>query len=155
MSARKIAFVFAAVLATSASAQQFYQQPVQGQYQQPMIQQHQQQFEQYAQVVDIRPNFVVGQRQVCDQGQGAAPSGQPNLTGSILGALGGAALGSQIGGGTGNTAAISIGTVIGSQLGGRAGSAQPQCRVVQVQEQQGVIVTFQYRGQHFQQVFER
>lgn len=53
-------------------------------------------------------------------GQGPGPK---QTVGTVLGAVGGAALGSQIGGGSGRVAAIAAGTLLGAALGGGIGQS--------------------------------
>lgn len=111
-----------------------------------------------AEVVHVQPRMVTTQEQVCEQVAVQRPA-QHNYAGTILGAIAGAALGNQVGGGSGKTIATASGAVIGAQLG--RGESQPGgfeyqnvCRTVPVTQQRGEIVTFKYKGRTFSQVFE-
>ena len=111
-----------------------------------------------AEVVHVQPRMVTTQEQVCEQVAVQRPA-QHNYAGTILGAIAGAALGNQVGGGSGKTIATASGAVIGAQLG--RGESQPGgfeyqnvCRTVPVTQQLGEIVTFKYKGRTFSQVFE-
>lgn len=59
------------------------------------------------------------------------PSTGSNWVGQALGGILGAAVGSQIGGGKGNTIATASGAVLGAQAGGAITSGQPQAQVSQ------------------------
>ena len=111
-----------------------------------------------AEVLHVQPRMVTTHQQVCEQVAVQRPA-QHNYAGSILGAIAGAALGNQVGGGSGKTIATASGAVIGAQLG--RGETQPGgydyqnvCRSVPVTQQRGEVVTFQYKGKTFSQVFE-
>ena len=113
---------------------------------------------QAAEVVHVQPRMVTTHQQVCEQVAVQRPA-QHNYAGSILGAIAGAALGNQVGGGSGKTIATASGAVIGAQLG--RSETQPGgydyqnvCRTVPVTQQRGEVVTFQYKGKTFSQVFE-
>ncbi|NDH32100.1 MAG: glycine zipper 2TM domain-containing protein, partial [Betaproteobacteria bacterium] len=78
--------------------------------------------------------------------------------GAVVGGVIGAALGNQIGRGDGKTVATAVGAVLGSQMGSQPAQAtgyeiRNVCNNVPVQIQQGEIVTFEYRGRRFSQVF--
>jgi uncharacterized protein YcfJ len=111
-----------------------------------------------AEVVHVQPRMVTTHEQVCEQVVVQRPA-QHNYAGSILGAIAGAALGNQVGGGSGKTIATASGAVIGAQLG--RGESQPGgyeyqnvCRSVPVTHQRGEVVTFKYKGKTFTHVFE-
>ena len=57
---------------------------------------------------------------------GCANGGPKQTAGTYIGAASGAIIGSQIGGGTGQFAAIALGTLIGSQLGAHIGSSMDE-----------------------------
>jgi outer membrane lipoprotein SlyB len=79
---------------------------------------------------------------------------------AIIGTLyTGAALGNQVGGGSGRDIATAAGAVIGYQIG--RGESQPGgvtyrtvCESVPITTQRGETVTFRYRGRLFSQTFE-
>lgn len=58
-------------------------------------------------------------------GRGVMQGGTPNKAdvGTVLGGVGGAILGSNIGGGKGNVAAIAVGTLLGAALGNTLGAS--------------------------------
>ena len=111
-----------------------------------------------AHVLQIAPRMVTIQQQQCQQ---VLVQGQDNSTaGTIIGGVAGGVLGHQVGRGEGRTAATALGAVVGAfsgnALGGRdAGAAQYRnvCNLVPVTVQQGEIVTFEFRGRQFTQVF--
>jgi uncharacterized protein YcfJ len=111
-----------------------------------------------AHVLQIAPRRVTIQQQQCQQ---VLVQGQDNSTaGTIIGGVAGGILGNQVGRGEGRTAATALGAVVGAfsgyALGGRdAGAAQYRivCNLVPVTIQQGEIVTFEFRGRQFTQVF--
>lgn len=111
-----------------------------------------------AHVLQIAPRMVTIQQQQCQQ---VLVQSQDNSTaGTIIGGVAGGVLGHQVGRGEGRTAATALGAVVGAfsgnALGGRdAGAAQYRnvCNLVPVTVQQGEIVTFEFRGRQFTQVF--
>jgi uncharacterized protein YcfJ len=115
--------------------------------------------QQYAQVVRVEPRLVTTHEQQCQQIAVPRPATQGNAAGGVLGALAGAAIGNQIGGGSGRDIATAAGAVIGYQAG--RGDPQPAgveyrtvCELRPVTQQRGETVTFSYRGRIFTQVFE-
>ena len=115
--------------------------------------------QQYAQVVRVEPRLVTTHEQQCQQIAVQRPATQGNAAGGVLGALAGAAIGNQIGGGSGRDIATAAGAVIGYQAG--RGDPQPAgveyrtvCELRPVTQQRGETVTFSYRGRIFTQVFE-
>jgi uncharacterized protein YcfJ len=128
------------------------QAQVQGQVQYPS------QSQEVAHVLQISPRMVTIAQQQCQQ---VLVQGQDNSTaGTIIGGVAGGILGNQVGRGEGRTAATALGAVVGafsgSALGGRdAGVAQYRtvCNTVPVTVQQGEIVTFEFRGRQFTQIF--
>jgi uncharacterized protein YcfJ len=115
--------------------------------------------QQYAEVIRIEPRMVVLQEQICHQVQVQRPATQGNAAGGVLGAIAGAALGNQVGGGSGRDIATAAGAVIGYQVG--KGESQPggveyrtHCEIRPVQVQRGEIVTFRYKNRVFTQTFE-
>lgn len=115
--------------------------------------------QQYAEVVRVEPRLVTTHEQQCQQIAVHRPATQGNTAGGVLGALAGAAIGNQIGGGSGRDIATAAGAVIGYQAG--RGEPQPAgveyrtvCEYRPVTQQRGETVTFSYRGRIFTQVFE-
>jgi len=115
--------------------------------------------QQYAEVVRVEPRLVTTHEQQCQQIAVQRPATQGNAAGGVLGALAGAAIGNQIGGGSGRDIATAAGAVIGYQAG--RGDPQPGgveyqtvCEFRPVTQQRGETVTFSYRGRIFSQVFE-
>jgi uncharacterized protein YcfJ len=142
-----ICFAFSATgLIAQAQAQ------VQGQVQYPS------QSQEVAHVLQISPRMVTIPQQQCQQ---VLVQGQDNSTaGTIIGGVAGGILGNQVGRGEGKTAATALGAVVGAfsgnALGGRdAGVAQYRtvCNTVPVTVQQGEVVTFEFRGRQFTQIF--
>lgn len=109
-------------------------------------------------VVNVQPRMVTVQEQQCQQVAVQRPANNGNTAGGVLGALAGAALGNQIGGGSGKDIATAAGAVIGYQVG----RGEPQsggieyrtvCTSVPVTVQRGETVTFNYKGRIFTQTF--
>ena len=154
LSLRCAALIAFATLTTSVLEQA--QAQVQGQIQYPS--QNPSQSQEVAQVLQISPRMVTIPQQQCQQ---VLVQGQDNSTaGTIIGGVAGGILGNQVGRGDGRTAATALGAVVGalsgSELGGRdAGVAQYRtvCNTVPVTVQQGEIVTFEFRGRQFTQIF--
>ena len=74
----------------------------------------------------------------------------PNVIGAVVGGVAGAALGRQIGGGTGRDVATVLGGVAGATVGSQVGRNQPQAAAtttpayrVTVQTDQGVLRTYE------------
>jgi uncharacterized protein YcfJ len=116
----------------------------------------------YAEVVRVEPRMITIQQQQCQdvlvQIPGTSAAGH-RAAGSVLGAIAGAAIGNQIGGGSGKD----IATVVGGIVGYQAGRGEPtaptverrvQCSYVPVAVQRGETVTFRYNGRLFTQTFE-
>ena len=105
-------------------------------------------------VVAKQPRYNTIYQQVCTQ----YPVERKSQGGSVLGAIAGAAIGNQIGGGSGRDIATAAGAVIGSQLGGQSDGSvvemQTRCSQQPMQVQAGEVVTFEYRGRRFTQVFQ-
>jgi len=106
-----------------------------------------------ARVVSITPNYTTVYQQQCR----SVPVERRNQGGGVVGAIVGAAIGNQIGGGSGRDIATAAGAVIGGQLGsqndGISVEMQTRCSQQPVQVQSGEIVTFEYRGRRFTQIF--
>jgi uncharacterized protein YcfJ len=103
-------------------------------------------------VVGKQPRFTTAYQQVCSQ----VPVERRGLGGTIVGGVLGAAIGNQVGGGHGKDIATAAGAVIGSQLGSQNDTTvemQTRCTQQPIQVQSGEIVTFEYRGRRFSQVF--
>lgn len=108
-------------------------------------------------VVARQANLVTVMQQQCQQVQ-VQTSSNPGVGGAVVGGVIGAALGNQIGRVDGKTVATAVGAVLGSQMGSQPAQAtgyeiRNVCNNVPVQIQQGEIVTFEYRGRRFSQVF--
>lgn len=104
-------------------------------------------------VVSKQPRYTTVYQQVCTQ----VPVERRSQGGSVFGAIAGAAIGNQIGGGSGRDIATAAGAVIGSQLGAQSDSSvidmQTRCSQQPMQVQSGEVVTFEYRGRRFTQIF--
>lgn len=103
-------------------------------------------------VVSRQPKFNTVYQQVCTQ----IPVERRGMGGTIMGGVLGAAIGNQIGGGSGRDIATAAGAVIGGTIGGQNDSTvemQTRCTQQPMQIQSGEIVTFEYRGRRFSQVF--
>lgn len=116
-------------------------------------------FAQEVYVVSAQPRVITMYQQQCQQVAVQRPASNGNTAGSVLGAIAGAALGNQVGGGSGKDIATVVGGVIGYQVG--KGNPTPGgieyqtvCNSVPVTVQKGEIVTFSYRGRMFTQTFE-
>lgn len=113
----------------------------------------------YAEVIRVEPRMVTVSQQQCREVAVQRPASSGNTAGGVLGALAGAAIGNQIGAGSGRDIATAAGAVIGYQAG--KGEAQPGgieyrtvCDMVPVTVQRGETVTFRYRGRIFTQTFD-
>lgn len=93
--------------------------------------------------------------QVCDTTHptAAAPGSAIN-SGTVIGGIAGALLGSQAGDGNGRVAMAALGAVTGALSGNRIANAQPQrtCRIMQrtVQQVGGYLVTYEFNGKTYQ-----
>lgn len=110
-------------------------------------------------VVNVQPRLVTVYQQQCQQVLVQRQGTNGNAAGGVLGALAGAALGNQVGGGSGRDIATAAGAVIGYQVGRgepQSGGVEYQtvCNNVPVTVQRGEIVTFVYKGRRFTQTFE-
>ena len=110
-------------------------------------------------VVSVQPRYSTTFEKQCRQVYVEVPGSAANPAGGVLGAIAGAAIGNQIGGGSGKDIATVVGGVIGYQAGrgeDRAGSVQERtvCESVPVTVQKGETVTFSYKGRRFTQTFE-
>jgi uncharacterized protein YcfJ len=115
--------------------------------------------QQAAEVIRVEPRMVTIQQQRCDEIMVSVPGSNGNTAGGVLGAIAGAALGNQIGGGSGRDIATVVGGIYGYQVGKGAPTApsterRTQCSYVPMQVQRGEIVTFRYYGRVFTQTFE-
>ena len=109
-------------------------------------------------IVRIEPRMVTTYQQQCREVAVQTAPTSNNTAGGVLGALAGAAIGNQIGGGSGRDIATAAGAVLGYQVG--RGDSQPGgtvyrtvCDSVPVLVQRGETVTFRYRGRLFSQTF--
>lgn len=105
-----------------------------------------------ATVISKQPKFNTVYQQVCSQ----VPVERKNVGGTIVGGVLGAAIGNQFGGGSGRDIATAAGAVIGSQLGSQSDTIvemQTRCSAQPLQVQSGEIITFEYKGRRFTQVF--
>ena len=104
-------------------------------------------------VISKQPKFATMYQQVCSQ----VPVERRSQGGGVVGAIMGAAIGNQIGGGHGREIATAAGAVIGGQLGSQNDTSQVEmqtrCSQQPVTFQQGEIVTFEYKGRRFTQSF--
>jgi len=104
-------------------------------------------------VVSRQPRFATSYQQICTQ----VPVERRSQGGGAVGAILGAAVGNQIGDGRGRDIATAAGAVIGAQLGsqndGTTVEMQTRCSQQPQQVMVGEIVTFEYRGRRFTQVF--
>jgi len=160
----KILFIRCAALIGFATLATVVVEPAQAQaqgqiqYSSQYPAQYPSQSQEIAHVLQIAPRMVTIPQQQCQQ---VLVQGQDNSTaGTIIGGVAGGILGNQVGRGEGRTAATALGAVVGafsgSALGGRdAGVAQYRtvCNTVPVTVQQGEIVTFEFRGRQFTQIF--
>lgn len=110
-------------------------------------------------IVRVEPRMITTYQQQCREVAVQTAPTQGNNAGGVLGALAGAALGNQIGGGSGRDIATAAGAVIGYQVG--RGDPHPGgvayrtvCESVPVTMQRGETVTFRYRGRLFSQTFD-
>jgi uncharacterized protein YcfJ len=110
-------------------------------------------------IVRVEPRMVTTYQQQCREVAVQTAPTQGNSAGGVLGALAGAALGNQVGGGSGRDIATAAGAVIGYQIG--RGEPTPGgvayrtvCESVPVTTQRGETVTFRYRGRLFSQTFD-
>lgn len=105
-------------------------------------------------VVYKQPRYVTSYQQVCSQ----VPVERRSQGGGVVGAIVGAAIGNQIGDGRGRDIATAAGAVIGGQIGsqndGTTVEMQSRCSTQPIQIQQGEIITFEYRGRRFTQIFQ-
>jgi uncharacterized protein YcfJ len=104
-------------------------------------------------VVARQPRYLTSYQQVCTQ----VPVERRSQGGGAVGAILGAAIGNQIGGGSGRDIATAAGAVIGAQMGSQSDGTivemQTRCSQQPQQVMVGEIVTFEYRGRRFTQTF--
>jgi len=103
-------------------------------------------------VIGRQPKYSTVYQQVCTQ----VPVERRGIGGTIVGGVLGAAIGNQFGGGSGKDIATAAGAVIGGTIGGQNDSTvemQTRCTQQPMQIQTGEIVTFEYKGRRFSQVF--
>lgn len=115
-----------------------------------------------ATITNVTPIYSerVQNQQVCDMVYDQAQQGGAVNSGSVIGGIAGALLGSQAGGGNGKLALTALGAVTGAMTGDRIVQQQrinqPQqvCRVVQRVEQQvsSYRVTYQYQQETYQSI---
>lgn len=105
-------------------------------------------------VVSRQPRYATSYQQVCTQ----VPVERRSQGGGAVGAILGAAIGNQIGDGRGRDIATAAGAVIGGQMGSQSDGTvldiQTRCTQQPIQVLTGEIVTFEYRGRRFTQVFQ-
>ena len=105
-------------------------------------------------VVARQPRYTTVYQQVCTQ----VPVERRSSGGGAVGAILGAAIGNQIGDGRGRDIATAAGAVIGGQMGsqndGISVEMQTRCSQQPSQVITGEVVTFEYRGRRFTQVFQ-
>ena len=114
--------------------------------------------QQWAEVVRVDPQYSSVPQQECRQVAVQRGATSENPAGGVLGAIAGAAIGNQVGGGAGKDIATVVGGIMGYQAG--RGEASPGgveyrtvCEYTQSTVQRGEIVTFQYKGKTFTQKF--
>jgi len=107
-------------------------------------------------LVSVKPRFVTVTQQECEVQEVYVE----NTTGaSIVGGVIGAAIGNEIGGGSGRKIATVEGAIAGANIGRTQAEKNGRleyrnvCRDVQVQVQRGEYVTIRYNGQTFTQLF--
>jgi uncharacterized protein YcfJ len=104
-------------------------------------------------VVNRQPRYSTVYQQVCTQ----VPVERRSQGGGAVGAILGAAIGNQIGDGRGRDIATAAGAVIGGQMGsqndGTTVDMQTRCSQQPSQVVTGEIITFEYRGRRFTQLF--
>ena len=110
----------------------------------------------YARVISIEPRYTTVQQQVCQQGTVTRSNqGSDTAIGAGVGAVTGAVIAGRhdklLGGVIGGVA----GAVIGNEVGKDSTTTVPTqvCHVEQQTVRAGDIVTFEYRGVRFTQVF--
>ena len=105
-------------------------------------------------VVSKQPRYSTVYQQICTQ----VPVERRSQGGGAVGAILGAAIGNQIGDGRGRDIATAAGAVIGGQMGsqndGISVEMQTRCSQQPSQVITGEVVTFEYRGRRFTQVFQ-
>ena len=106
-------------------------------------------------LVSVKPRFVTVTHQECEVQEVYVE----NTTGaSIVGGVIGAAIGNEIGGGSGRKIATVAGAITGANIGRTQAEKNGRleyrnvCRDVQVQVQRGEYVTIRYNGQTFTQL---
>jgi len=112
--------------------------------------------EDVARVVDVRPNLVTVQQQVCQQGSVVHnDQGADTAIGAGLGAVTGAVIGGRHNKLLGAVIGSTAGAVIGNEVGKDSTTVTPTqvCSLQPVTVQQGQVVTFEYHGQRFTQIF--
>lgn len=109
--------------------------------------------QEHAVVVHVEPKHALMQKRVCEPAESKPLEVPVNTGGAVLGAVGGAYIGNQIGRGSGKDIATAAGAVIGYNIGAGTHSQNQHrrqvCRDVVVHSQSGEVVTFEYRGKRF------
>ena len=112
-----------------------------------------------AEVLRVEPRYGTSTQQQCRDVAVQRPATTENPIGGVLGAISGAAIGNQLGGGAGKDIATVVGGVMGYQLG--RGESSPGgveyrtvCENIQTTVQRGETVTFRYNNRVFTQTFE-
>lgn len=105
-------------------------------------------------VVGRQPRYATSYQQVCTQ----VPVERRSQGGGAVGAILGAAIGNQFGDGRGRDIATAAGAVIGGQMGSQSDGTtvemQTRCSQQPTQVLVGEVVTFEYRGRRFTQIFQ-
>ena len=110
----------------------------------------------FARVISSQPRYITTQQQVCQQGTVIRDNSGVD---SAIGAVGGAVVGGSIAGrhdrGLGALVGGVAGAVIGNGIGKDSQHAEPvtTCHTEPVTVRAGDIVTFEYRGVRFTQIF--
>lgn len=106
----------------------------------------------YARVISTQPRFENIAQHRCRQVP-VERIAMPNPAGGVLGTIAGAAIGSQIGNGSGRD----VSTVVGAVLGNQFGQGVPRtvieyhqvCDLAPIIVQRGKIVVFEFEGKRF------
>jgi len=110
----------------------------------------------YARVISIEPKYTTVQQQVCQQGTVTRSNqGRDTAIGAGVGAVTGTAIAGRHDKLLGAVVGGVAGAVIGSEVGQDSTTTVPTqvCHVEQQTVRAGDIVTFEYRGVRFTQVF--
>lgn len=114
--------------------------------------------QEYAVVVNVEPKHALVEQKHCTPVDPHRVEIPTNTGGAVLGAIGGAYIGNQIGKGSSKDITTAAGAVIGYNIGAgsRSTESTPRqvCKNVVVHSQNGEVVTFEYRGRRFRVNFD-